>query len=433
MTWICGNSAGVQTVSVTTATGAISWVGAAVTRTQDFTVTGVPATIALTASPAAIACNGASHSTVTALVTDSAGNNVPDGTVVTFSVVSQGTANPINTTTTAGVATSTVTPLSGDISGVVVNVSSGAAQRSRSGSTARRRRVTPAPTPCPSTSCRSVGLLNTVGFSTESGEPLPCGDIGATAWYKLTLPVSNVAITVDTVGSNFNTALAVYTAADVRRRRPVADRLRCECVELHGVVRRVFAYDVLHPGRRRERRDGKPRTERPLYERCGLRRPGRRRRGRVGTNPNSSDTDGDGLSDGLEVFTYHTNPLVADTDADGCGDGLEVTALAPTPRTHGTSTASRCRRCSPRRIRRPSFPTQIVAAADAQAVFAYFKGGAQTGTALYEQDLNQNGINDGVEYDRSVVGPAQSGPPDGVVAAADAQLAFAQFKRVYVC
>ncbi len=66
-----------------------------------------------------------------------------------------------------------------------------------------------------------------------------------------------------------------------------------------------------------------------------------------------------------------------------------------------------------------------VAAADAQAVFAIFKAGAGF---TYLGDLNGNSVPDGWEYDRSVVGPGLSGPPDGVVAAADAQLAFAQFK-----
>lgn len=44
----------------------------------------------------------------------------------------------------------------------------------------------------------------------------------------------------------------------------------------------------------------------------------------IGTDPLNSDTDHDGLSDGLEVNNYKTNPLVADTDHDGLSDGLEV-------------------------------------------------------------------------------------------------------------
>ena len=75
----------------------------------------------------------------------------------------------------------------------------------------------------------------------------------------------------------------------------------------------------------------------------------------------------------------------------------------------------------------------IIGASDAQAVFGYFKKTARTGTIEYEQDLNANGVKDGVEYDRSFAGPGMSGAPDGVIAASDAQVAFAQFKKGYHC
>ncbi len=42
------------------------------------------------------------------------------------------------------------------------------------------------------------------------------------------------------------------------------------------------------------------------------------------TDPNSSDTDGDRLSDGYEVFTSGTDPNDWDTDWDGISDGKEV-------------------------------------------------------------------------------------------------------------
>ena len=45
---------------------------------------------------------------------------------------------------------------------------------------------------------------------------------------------------------------------------------------------------------------------------------------RYGTDPNNPDTDGDGLSDGDEVHKYRTNPLKADTDGDGLTDYQEV-------------------------------------------------------------------------------------------------------------
>lgn len=44
----------------------------------------------------------------------------------------------------------------------------------------------------------------------------------------------------------------------------------------------------------------------------------------LGTNPNNFDTDGDGLTDKVEVRIYHTDPLKKDTDGDGYNDGDEV-------------------------------------------------------------------------------------------------------------
>ncbi len=89
----------------------------------DLTVVGFANATALVAAPAEIKCDGSETSTVTATITDSDGNNVADGTEVTFSVVALGTANPINTTTTDGIATSVITPLSNSSAGVTVIVS----------------------------------------------------------------------------------------------------------------------------------------------------------------------------------------------------------------------------------------------------------------------------------------------------------------------
>lgn len=46
--------------------------------------------------------------------------------------------------------------------------------------------------------------------------------------------------------------------------------------------------------------------------------------GKQGTDPNSSDTDNDGLLDRDEIIIYKTNPLKPDTDGDGKSDGYEV-------------------------------------------------------------------------------------------------------------
>ena len=42
------------------------------------------------------------------------------------------------------------------------------------------------------------------------------------------------------------------------------------------------------------------------------------------TNPFSSDTDEDGLTDYEEIFIYGTNPICRDTDCDGMSDGTEI-------------------------------------------------------------------------------------------------------------
>ena len=45
---------------------------------------------------------------------------------------------------------------------------------------------------------------------------------------------------------------------------------------------------------------------------------------RLGTDPNSSDTDGDGLFDREEIRVYKTDPVNPDSDGDGYNDGAEV-------------------------------------------------------------------------------------------------------------
>lgn len=45
---------------------------------------------------------------------------------------------------------------------------------------------------------------------------------------------------------------------------------------------------------------------------------------KYGTDPNNLDTDGDGLTDYLEVYSFKTNPLVKDTDGDNLNDYDEI-------------------------------------------------------------------------------------------------------------
>ncbi|MEK7167978.1 MAG: hypothetical protein AAB791_03180, partial [Patescibacteria group bacterium] len=44
----------------------------------------------------------------------------------------------------------------------------------------------------------------------------------------------------------------------------------------------------------------------------------------LGTDPNKSDTDSDGLNDRAETMLFKTSPLNPDTDDDGYLDGQEV-------------------------------------------------------------------------------------------------------------
>lgn len=96
------------------------------TDSADLTVTGAPASLALTAAPSEIKCDGSETSTVTVTATDSEGNAVVPGFPVNFTVVALGTANPINTETDAnGQASTVVTPLSNSSAGVTVIVTVG--------------------------------------------------------------------------------------------------------------------------------------------------------------------------------------------------------------------------------------------------------------------------------------------------------------------
>ena len=51
--------------------------------------------------------------------------------------------------------------------------------------------------------------LSTVDATTQEGEPTPCGGIGKTVWYSFVAPADGT-LAVDTIGSAFDTVLAVY-------------------------------------------------------------------------------------------------------------------------------------------------------------------------------------------------------------------------------
>lgn len=47
----------------------------------------------------------------------------------------------------------------------------------------------------------------------------------------------------------------------------------------------------------------------------------------LGSSPNDSDSDDDGIADGVEYRGYATNLMLADSDADACGDSLEIMSV----------------------------------------------------------------------------------------------------------
>jgi hypothetical protein len=57
-------------------------------------------------------------------------------------------------------------------------------------------------------------VRSTTGATTQLSEPLPCGAIGATIWYSFT-PTRPMFVQVDTFGSNYDTALGVYTGSSI--------------------------------------------------------------------------------------------------------------------------------------------------------------------------------------------------------------------------
>ena len=91
-------------------------------------IPGDPSSIILYASPSTIPADGISTSTIIAIVKDVNGNKVADGTIVTFNS-SGGTISPTSTTTTNGIATTTLTS-STTAGSVTVNATSGTITKS---------------------------------------------------------------------------------------------------------------------------------------------------------------------------------------------------------------------------------------------------------------------------------------------------------------
>jgi hypothetical protein len=75
-----------------------------------------------------------------------------------------------------------------------------------------------------------LGPVTTRGATVEDGEPRPCGDIGATVWYRITAR-GETTLVIDSAGSDFATVLSVYqNGADSIGESPPGslDLLDCE-------------------------------------------------------------------------------------------------------------------------------------------------------------------------------------------------------------
>lgn len=200
------------------------------TSAQTVTVVGEPATIALAAAPAEFACDGVQSTTLTATVTDSSGQPVANGTNVNFGVVANATANPINTTTLGGVASSEITPIDSVSGGVTVLVSAGDAQASIRIDCESDGDDPSLPVNVATLPFSDFRLTNELTHA--PGEPQPCGNVLKDVWYQLTIvpsPPFNATIVANTIGSNFNTVVAAYVYTGAGAAPTVAESALLGC------------------------------------------------------------------------------------------------------------------------------------------------------------------------------------------------------------
>jgi hypothetical protein len=96
----------------------------------------------------------------------------------------------------------------------------------------------------------------------EAGEPQPCGNIGATVWYAVGLPffaTNDATLFVDTLGSEFDTVVALYAAEGIAPSPPgsAAQLTLVTCVDdpsqlgasLEATIRQGIGYYVQIGGR----------------------------------------------------------------------------------------------------------------------------------------------------------------------------------------
>jgi hypothetical protein len=156
--------------------------------TLQVTVRGVPASVDMSVTPASINCDGVQSAEVSATVRDANGDLVANGQQVDWSVQVLGTASPLTSSTTDGIAKTLVVPLSGN-RGVPVVATAGDEQGSilvNCGGTAAGPAPAPPPTgpgAPPSTGGGGSGSIG--GPDTGSGGYLGTGDDSLPMWPAL--------------------------------------------------------------------------------------------------------------------------------------------------------------------------------------------------------------------------------------------------------
>jgi hypothetical protein len=223
-------------------------------------------------------------------------------------------------------------------------------------------------------------------------------------WYRLVIPYSppgSTTITVDAAGSDFDTAVAVYTP-DYSSPSPPGGLTLLGC---NATGLRSWQTFTAEPGV-------------TYYVQVG---------GRSGATGNlvvhaGVDADADGLRDDVEhradcaerfARTRRTTPTVT--------PAVTMTGPAPLPNLNKGLTASPAALFMANRRHLPD----DVGAADAQAVFGYSRRPPRP--APRRSGLNANGIKD-AQHDRTFVGPARA-PAHAIVSAAEAQLALPSLRR----
>jgi len=196
-----------------------------------------------------------------------------------------------------------------------------------------------------------IDIHDNAGATLEPGEPQPCGNIGATRWFRFTIPeAAGVAPTVNvvTLGSSFDTAVAAYSGDPLWSPPGGLAAIACadtpggqETLSFTGAQDQTYYVQAggasgaagllslaITCGPQGNDADCDGIASSP--DNCP-----------VAHNPMQDDLDADGQGDacdndldgdGIPNFdeeTFNTEERTPDTDGDGCSDGAEALGSEP--------------------------------------------------------------------------------------------------------